>query len=121
MIGVPFYGYGWVPEKMDNHGLYQAVKAKAVGKPDAGIATWPELKAKPGEVFSDNVTKSIVKVSNGEVWTYDDPSVLKEKVAYIKAKKTRWCDGVGTVARHPRRRIVERALQQSVEEITRHT
>lgn len=87
VIGVPFYGYGWVPEKMDNHGLYQAVKAKAVGKPDAGIATWPEIKAKAGEVFTDNVTKSIVKVSNGEVWTYDDPSVLKEKVAYIKAKK----------------------------------
>ena len=87
VIGVPFYGYGWVPEKMDNHGLYQAVKAKAKGTPDAGTASYAQLKAMGGDVFRDDVTKSIAKVNGGEVWVYDDVGVIKDKAAYIKSKK----------------------------------
>ncbi|MDR3428608.1 MULTISPECIES: glycoside hydrolase family 18 protein [Silvimonas] len=87
VLGVPFYGYGWVTGSMDNHGIHQAVKAKAKGTPDEGVATYAEVKAKAGDVFRDDKTKAIVKVSGNEAWVYDDPQVLKDKIDYVKKMK----------------------------------
>ncbi len=87
VLGVPFYGYGWVPGSMDAHGIHQAVKAKAKGSPDEGIATYAEIKAKAGDVYRDDKTRAIVKTSGAEIWVYDDPQVIKDKADYVKKMK----------------------------------
>lgn len=87
VVGVPFYGYGWVVAKTDNNGMYQAVSAKAKGKFEAGQDKYDLVKTKPGKVFRDDVTKSAWKFDGKEVWTFDDAETMKTKVEYVKKNK----------------------------------
>ncbi|KAF0815059.1 Chitinase A1 [Andreprevotia sp. IGB-42] len=87
VVGVPFYGYGWVVSNTDNGGMYQTVKSKAKGTLEEGTAGYYQVKAMPGKVFRDEKTRAMWKLNGNEVWTYDDPQYLKEKIDFIKKQK----------------------------------
>ncbi|WP_297573858.1 glycoside hydrolase family 18 protein [uncultured Deefgea sp.] len=87
VLGVPFYGYGWTVNSLENNGLYQPVIAKAKGPLEAGSAPYSYLKTLPGTVHRDEKTRAVWKVNGKDVWAYDDVQLLKEKIAYVKKKK----------------------------------
>ncbi|QLG88270.1 glycoside hydrolase family 18 protein [Chitinibacter bivalviorum] len=87
VLGVPFYGYGWTVNSMENNGLYQPAIAKAKGPLEAGVAPYSYLKTLPGKVYRDDKTRAMWKVNGKDVWVYDDVELLKEKIEYAKKKK----------------------------------
>ncbi|SMC25106.1 chitinase [Andreprevotia lacus DSM 23236] len=89
VLGVPFYGYGWTVDNTDNGGIYQPAKAKAklAGATEEGTAGYYLLKTMPGKVFRDDKTKAMWKLNGKDVWTYDDPQLLKDKIEFVKSQK----------------------------------
>ncbi|UXY14265.1 glycoside hydrolase family 18 protein [Chitiniphilus purpureus] len=87
VVGVPFYGYGWVLSKTDNNGMGQPIKEKAKGTYDPGTAGYDDIKAMPGQVFRDERTKAVWKLNGSEMWVYDDIQALKEKVEFVKKQQ----------------------------------
>lgn len=87
VVGLPVYGRGWsgVPAGPNGNGLYQVATGAGKGTYDAGIEDYKVLKTKAGTRGVHPVTRQLwLYTSNGEFWTYDDPSVIATKVQYIK-------------------------------------
>lgn len=87
VLGVPFYGYGWTVNSLENNGMYQPVIAKAKGPLEPGVAPYSYLKNLPGTVFRDEKTRAAWKVNGKDVWVYDDVQLIKEKIEFAKKKK----------------------------------
>ncbi|HSC79988.1 MAG TPA: glycoside hydrolase family 18 protein [Chitinolyticbacter sp.] len=84
VLGVPFYGYGWVVSKTDNNGMGQPVKEKAKSPLEPGVLGYAGIKAMPGKVFRDEKTRAVWKLNGDEMWVYDDVQALKEKAEFVK-------------------------------------
>jgi len=93
VVGVPFYGRGWkgVPAGPAGDGLYQtATGGGAQGTYEAGIEDYKVLKSlganyKP---FRHPEPRSfwVFSPTDGIFWSYDDPTAIGEKTAYIRSK-----------------------------------
>jgi chitinase len=93
VVGVPFYGRGWkgVPAGPAGDGLYQtATGGGATGTYEAGIEDYKVLKSlganfKP---FRHAETRAfwVFSPTDGILWSYDDPTAVREKTAYIRSK-----------------------------------
>ncbi|MFC4638191.1 glycosyl hydrolase family 18 protein [Deinococcus hohokamensis] len=86
VIGLPFYGRGWTGVPGGNNGLYQSATGAARGTYEAGYEDFKVLKSAPGTVYRDAVTQQIWKYDGQNFWSYDDPSVVATKTAYVKQK-----------------------------------
>ena len=88
VVGVPYYGRGWKGVGSANNGLYQAADGGFQGEYEMGIDNYKVIINKPGEVFYHAPTKALWKYDSGTstFWNYDDPKVLKDKMAYIKER-----------------------------------
>ncbi len=81
VLGVPFYGKGWMGVKDINHGLYQP----ATG-PAQDWGGYRALKALPDadrQYSSTSVTCTIW--SGGNFWSYDCPEALRVKIDYVRS------------------------------------
>ncbi|WP_432720602.1 glycoside hydrolase family 18 protein [Jeongeupia wiesaeckerbachi] len=87
VVGVPFYGYGWMVKSTDNNGMYQPASGPAKGPVEQGSKPYAQIKTAPGQVFRDDKTRAVWKLNGNEVWNYDDPQVLQEKVEFVKKNK----------------------------------
>jgi chitinase len=89
VMGVPFYGRGWTNVPDINHGLYQTSKtmAPAPAKYEDGIEDYRILAKLDYPKFRDPLSKAMWIFDGKTWWNYDDPEVIAEKMAYIKANK----------------------------------
>ena len=81
ILGVPFYGKGWLGVKDLNHGLYQ----QATGPAQSG-GSYRELKNLPAETDRQYYRDAVsCTVWNDKVfWSYDCPESLRAKLKYVK-------------------------------------
>jgi chitinase len=81
VLGVPFYGKGWLGVANVNHGLYQA----ALGPAKSG-GSYRELKALSPQADRKYYSQAVTcTVWSGEsFWSYDCPESLRAKMAYIR-------------------------------------
>jgi chitinase len=93
VVGLPFYGRGWqgVPAGPAGDGLYQiATGGGAKGTYEAGIEDYKVLKTLETtyKTFRHPETRAfwIFDPAGGTFWSYDDPTVLREKTAFLRAK-----------------------------------
>ena len=84
VLGIPYYGQGWTGV---TDGLFGAATGPAPGLFAAGSEDYKTLKNLPAQGY-DVVRDSKAGHTylwNGETfWTYDDPTQLAQKTAYIK-------------------------------------
>ncbi len=87
-VGIPFYGRGWTNVPNTNNGLYQSAAgmAPAPGKYEAGIEDYKVLKALGHPSHRDSVTKAFWTFDGRTFWSYDDPTSIATKTAYVKSK-----------------------------------
>ncbi len=88
VLGVPFYGRGWVGVPNTNHGLWQASTGVANGKYESGIEDYRVLKSKGYTRYFNQQAQAawLYNAGNRTFWTYDDATVMKIKANYIKSK-----------------------------------
>ena len=86
VVGVPYYGRGWKGVASDNNGLYQSANGGFQGEYEMGIDNYKVIINQPGEVYRHAPTKSLWKYDGDRFWSYDDPEVLTDKMAYIKER-----------------------------------
>jgi len=86
VIGVPYYARGWSGVADTNNGLYQKAEKPAAGF-ELGVETYGVISGRALTKFTDPVTKQLWTYDKGTFWTYDDPAVIRTKVAYIRSKK----------------------------------
>lgn len=81
ILGVPFYGKGWMGVKRDNHGLYQP----ATGPAQSG-GSYRELKALSPDADRQYSSKTATCTlwNGGTFWSYDCPQALRVKMSYIE-------------------------------------
>ncbi|WP_157669637.1 glycoside hydrolase family 18 protein [Chitinibacter sp. GC72] len=87
ILGVPFYGYGWKVNSLENNGLYQPSLAAVKGPDGESTLKYHYVKNLPGKVFRDEKTRAVWKVNGNDVIVYDDVQLLKEKIEFAKKKK----------------------------------
>ena len=85
LLGVPFYGRGWTGVRNTNNGLFQPGTA-APGTVEAGIEDYKVLKNRPGTRYRDTAAGALWLYDGTSWWSYDDPTVIAQKTAYVKAK-----------------------------------
>lgn len=90
-VGIPFYGRGWTGVPDVNNGLYQSSSqmSPAQGTYEAGIEDYKILKALGASGHRDSVTQAYWTFSNSTFWSYDDPTSIAVKMAYVKSKGLR--------------------------------
>jgi chitinase len=93
VMGVPFFGRGWkgVPAGPAGDGLYQtATGGGAQGTYEAGIEDYKVLKnlgaAYQSHRHAETRSFWVFSATDGIFWSYDDPTAIGEKTAYIKSK-----------------------------------
>ncbi|ADV66526.1 glycosyl hydrolase family 18 protein [Deinococcus maricopensis] len=86
VMGIPYYGRGWKGVTNAGNGLYQAATGAAQGTYEPGFDDFKVLKNAPGTVYYHPTTKQAWKFDGSTFWSYDDPTVIASKVAYIKQK-----------------------------------
>jgi chitinase len=86
VVGVPFYGRGWTNVPNQNHGLYQSSQQMqaAPGTYEAGIEDYKVLKALGATNYRDDTTKAFWTFDGTTFWSYDDPTAILTKMAYVK-------------------------------------
>jgi chitinase len=89
VLGIPFYGRGWTGVPNVNNGLYQSANTMvaAPARFEAGIEDYKVLAKLGYPEFRDPVTKAFWIFNGTTWWNYDDPEVIKLKMAYIKEKQ----------------------------------
>lgn len=88
VVGVPFYGRGWTNVPNQNNGLYQSDPAMkpAPGLWEDGIEDYKRLKKLDYPSFRDPKSGTFWIFDGTTFWNYDDPEVIKDKMAFIKSK-----------------------------------
>lgn len=87
VLGVPFYGRGWMGVTNLNHGLWQPAGAGAPGTWEAGIEDYKVIKRLTYPVYRDETAGAVWKFNGTTFWSYDDPQTLAVKMAYVKAQE----------------------------------
>ncbi|MFE5937636.1 glycoside hydrolase family 18 protein [Streptomyces sp. NPDC056470] len=90
VVGMPFYGQGWTGVTGGGDGLGQPATGPATGTWANGSEDYKALKklADSGtyKVHRDWRTGHAWLFDGTNLWTYDDPQVLRTKSAYVRAK-----------------------------------
>lgn len=93
LLGIPFYGRGWsgVSPGPRQDGLYQSATGSAPATYEAGIEDYKVLANKPGMRYYHPITKQLYLYTGlgGEWWSYDDATVIKTKMQYVRDKGLR--------------------------------
>ncbi|WP_313914515.1 glycosyl hydrolase family 18 protein [Tahibacter sp.] len=82
-LGIGFYGRGWTNVSSTNNGLYQTGTA-APATYEAGIEDYKVIKTKSGSHHTDATARAHWLLSGNTFWSYDDPSMVFEKMQYVK-------------------------------------
>jgi chitinase len=85
LLGLPYYGRGWTGVGSTNNGLFQGGTA-AQGTWEAGIEDYKVLKNRPGTRLRDTTAGALWLYDGTNWWSYDDPTVIAQKTAYVKQK-----------------------------------
>jgi chitinase len=85
LLGLPYYGRGWTGVGPADNGLFQAGTA-AQGTWEAGIEDYKVLKNRAGTRFRDTAAGALWLYDGTNWWSYDDPTVVAQKTAYVKQK-----------------------------------
>ncbi len=85
LLGIPFYGRGWTGVTNANNGLFQNATGPAPGTYQAGIEDYKVLKTKGYPVFRDSADGVAWLFNGSTFWTYDDPTAIGQKMAYVKS------------------------------------
>lgn len=89
-LGVPFYGRGWtgVPAGPNGDGLYQSFRGPANGKWEKGSNYYKDLLPLEASYlkFRHPVSQAFYIYNGSNWWSYDDPTSMAVKMAYIKSK-----------------------------------
>ena len=90
VVGLPFYGRGWtgVPDG-GTHGLYQTGSGAAPGTYEAGVEDYKVLKTLGYPQYRDPITETPWLYDGNTFWSYDDPTSIANKVAYINNRGLR--------------------------------
>ncbi|MGH9209289.1 MAG: glycoside hydrolase family 18 protein [Acidimicrobiales bacterium] len=88
VLGLPYFGRGWqgVPPGPRGNGLFQASSGAAPGVWEAGVNDYKVLSERPGTRYRDRRTGALWLYDGNEWWTYDDPVLLRQKMAYIRQR-----------------------------------
>ncbi|QUH06432.1 glycoside hydrolase family 18 protein [Saccharopolyspora erythraea] len=88
VLGVPFYGRGWTGVPNQNNGLFQSSTGPAPGRYEGGFEDYELLKARAGsfQLHRDEQAGFAWLFDGTTFWTYDDPTEIKRKMAYVKQK-----------------------------------
>jgi chitinase len=91
VLGIPLYGRGWsgVAAGPKGDGLYQKSTKAATGKYESGIEDYKVLKGAAGTVYEHPVTKQSYKYDGSTFWSYDSPTTIRVKNAYVKQMSLR--------------------------------
>ncbi|MFJ8042079.1 glycoside hydrolase family 18 protein [Kitasatospora sp. NPDC096147] len=88
VVGVPFYGQGWTGVTGGGDGLDQPATGPAPATWVAGTEDYKALKklADSGtyKIYRSRDKGSAWLFDGSTLWTYDDPTVLRTKAAYIR-------------------------------------
>lgn len=84
IVGIPFYGRGWTGVRNQNNGLYQPASGAAPGTYEAGFEDYKVLKTRTMPSFRDPVTGGFWLYDGNTFWSYDDPQVIAEKMAWLQ-------------------------------------
>lgn len=84
-LGIGFYGRGWTNVANVNNGLYQSGSA-APGTYEAGIEDYKVLKTRAGTDHVDASAGAHWKYDGSTFWSYDDPSVIAQKMQYVNSQ-----------------------------------
>jgi chitinase len=84
-LGIGYYGRGWTNVPNANNGLYQTGTA-APGTYEAGIEDWKVLKTLGWPRFVDSTARAQWIYNGTTFWSFDDPALIAEKMAYVKAQ-----------------------------------
>lgn len=88
VLGVPFYSRGWTGVTNANNGLHQPATGPAPGRYEAGINDYKMIKPLLGSgytVHRDPVAGHAWLFNGSTFWTFDDPTEIARKTAWIKA------------------------------------
>jgi chitinase len=85
VVGVPAYGKGWQGVSGTDAGLYQPSSGPAPGTWEAGTEDYKVLANRPGTRFRDTVNGAVWLHDGNQWWSYDDPPLLLQKVAWIRS------------------------------------
>ena len=85
LLGLPYYGRGWTGVGPTDNGLFQS-GTPAQGTWEAGIEDYKVLKNRPGTRFRDTAAGALWLYDGTNWWSYDDPTVVAQKTAYVKQK-----------------------------------
>jgi chitinase len=92
VMGVPFYGRGWMNVANVNNGLYQtgvAATSSYTSENQSGFEDYPHLLALENAGYTkywhtQGQTDWIYSPSAGVFWSYDDPASVTNKMTYVK-------------------------------------
>jgi chitinase len=85
VIGIPYYGRGWTGVAKAGNGLYQTSSGPARGTYEDGVEDYKKLVGKGGSRFYDAGAGATWLFDGRNFWSYDDPQVIAQKTAYVKA------------------------------------
>lgn len=88
VVGLPFFGRGWqgVPSGPRGDGLFQASTGAAPGVWEPGVDDYEVLAQRTGSRHRDFRSGTLWLYDGNEWWSYDDPVVLLQKMAYIRQR-----------------------------------
>ncbi|OLE21416.1 MAG: glycosyl hydrolase [Catenulispora sp. 13_1_20CM_3_70_7] len=85
VVGMPYYSRGWTGVPNVNHGLFQTSTGPAPGAVENGINNYNVLVNHPGfTVYRDGRAGFAWLFDGTTFWTFDDPTVLAQKTAFIR-------------------------------------
>jgi chitinase len=85
VVGVPFYSRGWTGVPNVNHGLFQtAADCAPSTQEECGFENYVKIKDLPGfTTYRDDKARFAWRFDGTTFWTFDDPTVLRQKARYI--------------------------------------
>jgi chitinase len=89
VLGLPFYGRGWTGVTDAANGLFQPATGPAPATFEAGYEDYKKLATLTGPEYRlhrDNRAGFAWLFDGSTFWTFDDPTVMRLKTAYIKHK-----------------------------------
>jgi chitinase len=89
VLGLPFYGHGWTGVMGGGDGLFQEAEGPAPATFEAGSEDYKvlaTLRAAGFTLYRDNRAGFAWLFDGTTFWTFDDPTVMRLKTAYIKRR-----------------------------------
>jgi chitinase len=87
VLGIPYYSQGWTGVTGGGTGLFNPATGPAPGVFAAGIEDYKTVKDLPGfKVYRDVESGHSWLFDGTTFWTYDDPTQILQKTAYIRTE-----------------------------------